>query len=82
MSLEENTTKSYINFVLQKLHIYHFDIVFFFNFNYFRLFGVENNVWEKHHFIDLPRLETLINIKHEYYMRNSSCHPTSHEILV
>ena len=46
MSLEENTTKSYINFVLQKLHIYHFDIVFFFKFNYFRLFGVENNVWE------------------------------------
>ena len=47
MSLKENTTKSYINFVLQKLHIYHFDIVFFFYFNCFKLFGVENNVWEK-----------------------------------
>ena len=46
MSFKENTTKSYINFVLQKLHIYHFDIVFFY-FNYFRLFGVENDVWVK-----------------------------------
>lgn len=63
MSLKENTAKSYIHFVLQKLHIYHFDIVFFFYLNYFRLFGLENNVWEKHYFINLPRLETLIKNK-------------------